>query len=192
MIKSRSLSGDSSTRILDTASRLFYEQGYHATGINQIIAEAEVAKASFYHHFHSKEALCIAYLQKRHHDWFSWLKQTVDQFDTPQERLLGLFTFLEKWLPESRFRGCAFLNIAPEFPADDHEIRRIVETHKQSLWNYIKQLLEKLALGVDEADLDLRTDLIYLLFEGVISEGQVYQSTRLIKSAREATSRLIQ
>ena len=38
-------------RILDTASRLFYDQGYHITGINQIIEEAEIARASLYNHF---------------------------------------------------------------------------------------------------------------------------------------------
>ncbi|MHC5721945.1 MAG: TetR/AcrR family transcriptional regulator, partial [Nostoc sp.] len=45
----QNLSSDSSTKILQTASRLFYEQGYHVTGINQVIAEAGVSKASFYH-----------------------------------------------------------------------------------------------------------------------------------------------
>src|SRR3990170_8711751 len=44
-------------RIIDTALRLFYEQGYLATGINQIIAESQVAKATFYSHFSSKENL---------------------------------------------------------------------------------------------------------------------------------------
>lgn len=62
---------DSRTRILNAAARLFYEQGYHITGINQVITEADVAKASFYHHLASKEDLCIAYLNQRHQDWFS-------------------------------------------------------------------------------------------------------------------------
>jgi len=52
-------------RILQVASDLFYRQGYHATGINQIIREAAVAKASFYDHFSSKEALAVAYLEQR-------------------------------------------------------------------------------------------------------------------------------
>ncbi len=113
-INLRNSAGDSSARILETASRLFYEQGYNATGINQIIAEAEVAKASFYHHFHSKEELCVAYLRKRHQDWFSWLWREIEQHESAQERLLSLFTFLEQWLPNCNFRGCAFLNIASE------------------------------------------------------------------------------
>jgi AcrR family transcriptional regulator len=66
-------------RIIDTALRLFYEQGYLATGINQIIAESQVAKATFYSHFPSKENLCIAYLQARHVVWMKWLEDSVDR-----------------------------------------------------------------------------------------------------------------
>jgi AcrR family transcriptional regulator len=149
----RNLSGDPSARILETASRLFYEQGYHATGVNQIIAEAGVAKASFYHHFHSKEELCIAYLHKRHLDWFSWLRREVERYDSAQERLLGLFAFLEEWLPNSNFRGCAFLNIASEFPSPGNEIRLLVANHKDALWDYIKQLVNKLGISAGEDDL---------------------------------------
>ena len=185
----RNSSGNSSERILETASRLFYKQGYHTTGINRIIAEAGVAKASFYHHFHSKEELCIAYLRKRHHDWFSWLWQEIEQHKSAQERLLSLFTFLEQWLPDCNFRGCAFLNIASEFPSPNNAIRLLVAEHKDALWDCIRQLV-KLGISTDENDLALRTDLIYLLFEGAISESQVHRSVRLVQVAREAARRL--
>ena len=184
------LSSDLSARILETASRLFYEQGYHATGVNQIIAEAGVAKASFYHHFRSKEGLCVAYLHRRHQDWFSWLRRETERHEIAQERLLGLFAFLEQWLSDSNFRGCAFLNIASEFPSPGSEIRLLVAIHKRALQDYIRQLVDNLRISTDEDDLALRTDLIYLLFEGAISESQVYQSTQFINVAREAARRL--
>lgn len=190
-MNSRNLSGDSSTRILETASRLFYEQGYHVTGINQVIAEAGVAKASFYHHFSSKEELCIAYLHKRHQDWFSWLHQEVEQTQDNQERLLSLFTFLERWLSDSNFRGCAFLNIASEFPSSDSKIRLLVANHKNALQDYIRQLVNRLDISPTGNDIALLTNLIYLLFEGAINESQIYRSTRFIQAAREAVRQLI-
>jgi AcrR family transcriptional regulator len=187
----RNLSSDPSARILEAASRLFYEQGYHATGVNQIIVEAGVAKASFYYHFRSKEELCVAYLHKRHQDWFSWLQREIERYESAQERLLGLFAFLEQWLPDSNFRGCAFLNITSEFPSAGNEIRLLVSIHKGDLRDYIRQLVNNLRISADEDDLALRTDLIYLLFEGAISESQVYQSTQFIKVAREVVRQLI-
>jgi AcrR family transcriptional regulator len=188
---SQNLSGNSSTKILQTASRLFYEQGYHTTGINQVIAEAGVAKASFYHHFSSKEELCIAYLQKRHEDWFSWLQQEVEQNENDQERLLSLFTFLERWLPNSNFRGCAFLNIASEFPSPDSKIRLLVVDHKNALQDYIRQLVEKLNISIEKNNTAMLTDLIYLLFEGAITKSQIYRSTGSIEAAREVVRQLI-
>ncbi|QLE53054.1 TetR/AcrR family transcriptional regulator (plasmid) [Nostoc sp. C057] len=188
---SQNLSGDSSTKILQTASRLFYEQGYHVTGINQVIAEAGVAKASFYHHFSSKEELCIAYLHKRHEDWFSWLQQEVEQNENDQERLLSLFTFLERWLPNSNFRGCAFLNIASEFPSPDSKIRLLVVDHKNALQDYIRQLVDRLNISPKKKNTAMLADLIYLLFEGAITKSQIYQSTGSIEAAREAVRQLI-
>jgi len=178
-------------RILDTASRLFYEQGYHATGINQIIAEADVAKASFYHHFRSKEESCLAYLNQRHQDWFSWLSREVEQHESPEERLLSLFTFLENWLPACDFRGCAFLNITSEFPASDHEVRTLAANHKRELWEYIRRLVSDVKLSGFGDDLDSRTDNVYLLFEGAIISSQVHRSTAFVRVARETIERLI-
>lgn len=188
---SQNLSGDSSTKILKTASRLFYEQGYHVTGINQVIAEAGVAKASFYHHFSSKEELCIAYLHKRDRDWFSWLQQEVDQYEDDLERLLSLFTFLERWLTDSNFRGCAFLNIASEFPSPDSKIRLLVVNHKNALQDYIRQLVERLNISTQKNNTAMLADLIYLLFEGAITNSQIYRSTESIQAAREAVKQLI-
>lgn len=188
---SQNLSGNASKKILETASKLFYEQGYHVTGINQVIAEAGVSKASFYHHFSSKEELCIAYLHKRHQDWFSWLQQEVEQNENDQERLLSLFTFLEQWLPDSNFRGCAFLNIASEFPSPDSKIRLLVVNHKNALQDYITQLLERLNISIKKNNTAMLADLIYLLFEGAITKSQIYRSTRSIEAARETVRQLI-
>ncbi len=161
------------------------------TGINQVIAEAGVAKASFYYHFSSKEDLCIAYLDKRHQDWFCWLREKVEQREEPQERLLNLFTFLEWWLPDSDFRGCAFLNITAEFPSPDSRIRLLVINHKNALQDYIKQLVNRLDIPTTESNTFDLVNTIYLLFEGTISRCQMYRTTEFIQNTREIVRQLI-
>ena len=52
--------------IVETASNLFYANGYNLTGINQIISEAGIAKATLYNHFKSKEDICVSYLQYKY------------------------------------------------------------------------------------------------------------------------------
>jgi AcrR family transcriptional regulator len=172
------------TKILETASRLFYEQGYHLTGINQTIAEAGVAKASFYYHFSSKEDLCVAYLEKRHQDWFNWLRVEVEKSEEPLARLLGLFTFLELWLANNDFRGCAFLNIMAEFPSPDHRIRQLVVDHKDTLQDYITQLINSLDISASGNNSAHLVNTIYLLFEGTICQCQMYRTTEFIQNTK--------
>jgi len=52
--------------IIETASDLFYHNGYNLTGINEVIQEAGIAKATLYNHFKSKDDLCSAYLTHKH------------------------------------------------------------------------------------------------------------------------------
>ena len=53
---------DPQKRILEVANRLFYAEGVRATGTEKIMSIAEVAKATFYRHFESKDDLVLAYL----------------------------------------------------------------------------------------------------------------------------------
>ena len=101
--------------IVEIASRLFYEQGFGATGIKQIIDEAGIAKGTFYSHFQSKDELGLAWLKARHAVWNGWFEDSVEQSDAAAG-ILASFDFLEKWLEESSFRGCAFLNTMAEIP----------------------------------------------------------------------------
>lgn len=181
-------------RIIETALRLFYEQGYRATGINQIISESSVAKATFYNHFPSKEKLCVAYLQARHTTWMGWLKESVDRQDSAQARLLGVFDFIHEWMARCDFRGCAFLNIASEVPSLDSDIRSEVVQHKDSLKEYIRGLLVEVMKsgsvrdGVERQQL---VDMLYVLVEGAIVASQNYGQVWPVDAARQAAELLL-
>lgn len=181
-------------RIIETALNLFYKQGYLATGINQIIAESQVAKATFYAQFPSKEALCIAYLQARHKIWMDWLTTSIQRNAAPKEKLLGIFSFLKQWMQESNFRGCAFLNIASEVPLSDSEIRNEVIKHKNELQNYIKEILVDVFesdKGRTALDAEKIAKTVYVLVEGAIVASQNYSSIWPIESAQAAVETLL-
>jgi AcrR family transcriptional regulator len=182
-------------RIIDTALRLFYQQGFRATGINQIIAESEVAKATFYSHFPSKEKLCVTYLQARHGIWMGWLKESVERRTSPAARLLGVFDFIRDWMSGCDFRGCAFLNIASEIPDLDSEIRGEVVHHKDSLKSYIGLLLDTLVESgatLPDTDRDALVNMLYVLAEGAIVASQNYGQTWPVDAARQAAASLLE
>jgi AcrR family transcriptional regulator len=181
-------------RIVQTALDLFYRQGYLATGINQVIAEAGVSKNTFYYYFPSKEDLCLAYLQERHKVWMGWLQATLDQYTQPYDRLLSVFEFLASWLQGCNFRGCAFLNIASEVPDINHRIRKEVMAHKDELRALLRHLIQALQDQEREfagIDLDFLTDALYVIFEGLISSCQNYGNTSLIEAARQSFEKLL-
>jgi len=182
-------------RILETALDLFYRQGYLATGINQIIAESHVAKATFYSNFPSKDALCIAYLQARHLLWMGWLKERVEQEQSGRDKLLAVFDFLKSWMTDSGFRGCAFLNIASEIPAIDSDIRNEVINHKNELLKYLQNIISEIfaADASSNGSNAIETaKMAYVMVEGAIVASQNYHDVWPIESAREAVGKLME
>ena len=77
-------------RIVATASDLFYTQGYRATGINEVIKQSGVAKATFYSHFPSKDDLCLAYLEERSLAEKRSITEQVQSKRTPRAKFLAV------------------------------------------------------------------------------------------------------
>jgi len=168
-------------RILDTVSVLFHKQGYNATGINQIIEEAKVAKASFYQHFKSKEDLCVAFLNERHSFWFNALENFTLAEEDMKSKVIASFDFLIDMNQKEHFRGCSFLNILSEIPSDNVKILSVIQSHKFDLRNYFKSMINN----------EILADHIYLLFESCIIESQLFKSNQLIEQSKKIIQTLI-
>ena len=168
-------------RILETAFTLFHKQGYNSTGINQIIADSNVAKASFYQHFKSKEDLCVEFLNKRHDYWFGKLTEFTSKNRTNKTKILASFDFLIYMNEVENFRGCSFLNLLSEIPADNIKILKVIQNHKNDLREYFKNL-------IDESNL---SDHIYLLFESAIIESQLFKDQWPVIKSKKIVNNLI-
>lgn len=168
-------------RILEAAFTLFHEQGYNTTGINQIIANSKVAKASFYQHFKSKEDLCVEFLNKRNAFWFDKLEEFTSNSKTGKTKILASFDFLIEMNEIEKFRGCSFLNLLSEIPADNIKVLTVIQNHKKDLRDYFKQFL---------ADNQL-ADHIYLLFESAIIESQVFKNQWAVTKSKSIVNSLI-
>lgn len=121
------------SRILLAASDLFYEQGFKATGVNEIIKRASVAKATFYAHYESKDSLCFEYLSNRDRVEIVALKQSADDSATPLGKYLALSKSVESYVESTDHRGCAFLNLAAEIPDRDNPLRQVGMDHYNEL-----------------------------------------------------------
>lgn len=171
-------------RIIETASRLFYNQGYNSTGINQVIKEAKVAKASLYQHFPSKEDLLIEYLKISSDTTNKALNATVEKQTTPKEKVLSLFDFLITFSRQNNFQGCNFLNVAAEIPKDDEKVKALIRQQK----NNIRSLLSDILKPLEKQNL---ADELYLLFDAALISSKVYGDVWPIKTARAVAKKLL-
>jgi len=170
-------------RILSAAGKLFHRNGYNTTGINQIIEAAQVAKASLYQHFRSKEDLCIAYLNGRHQYWFEALQTFSNKASSPEHKILASFDFIMHMNEQESYRGCSFLNIVSEISADNAPIMSIIQGHKQDLQVFFTDLLPA---GKTSVALH-----IYFLFESALIESQLFRSQQPVRQIRTIVETLL-
>jgi len=178
--------------LLEIASGLFYEQGYHRTGVKQIIDQAGIAKGTFYSHFKSKEELAVAWLKARHNTWNSWMVDFMaEKGGSPSDRILATFDFLEDWMQSCNYRGCAFVNTLTETPEGDSPLRVEIENHKRDLLAIIRGLVATHFANESEDEITQIARTLYILFEGALIEMQNFRDVWPAQAAREQVRRLL-
>lgn len=170
-------------RIISTAARLFHQQGFNSTGINQLIVEAGVAKASLYQHFRTKNDILKAYLDQASRKWFEQVQAVVSQPNSVKERILALFDLIHTFSLAVDFRGCHFQNAAIELGTAQSETRRLIQSHKSRMEQVFADLLADAKPGV--------ADEVTLLFEGALIMSQLYNSLEPIQKARNVVAQLL-
>jgi AcrR family transcriptional regulator len=167
-------------RILETADRLFYQQGIRAVGVDTIAAEIGISKRTLYNHFPSKDALISAYLERR-------FKPVPASDKPPAEQILGTFDRLERGFADKGFRGCPFVNAVAELGAGDHAVRKIAVAFKESRRIWFRDLLKQL----DVADADGLATQLTLLVDGSIAQDLVRKDPSMARAAKEAAKVLL-
>ena len=168
-------------RIVLTASRLFYQDGVRATGIDKIIAESEVAKMSFYRHFPSKNDLVAEYLLRRHEWWMGWFSVGVEKrLSQAGAGLEVIAEVLMRWFEEPDFRGCAFINAQAEAFSQEEKIHQIIQDHKQALQAFLQELATRLGL---ENPLQTAASSL-LVIEGTIVRSQMTRDAGVFETCR--------
>ena len=156
-------------RILETAFALFYARGIRAVGVDLIIAESGVAKATFYKHFPSKDDLVVAYLDKVDGVWSGQLRDAAQAAGPdPAGQLVGMFDALSNACRREGYRGCAFLNAAAESQPGTVVHDRTV-AHKTAVRAWVRTLAER-AGAPDPASL---ARSLTLLLDGGLASGSL-------------------
>ena len=160
---------DPRTRILKVADRLFYADGVRATGTEKIMSIAEVAKATFYRHFESKDALVLAYLENRDRALWDYLSHP-----TPPRDLREALTKFEQMANWPEIIGCPFLRIASEYPDTAHPYHRLAIEHQNKILDYLTDLLKPFAIDKRAAA------AILSVIDGTFSIRMLYGNSKVV------------
>ncbi|MGW3605089.1 TetR/AcrR family transcriptional regulator [Micromonospora sp. NPDC005161] len=157
-------------RLLTTATRIFYAEGIHSVGVDRIIAEAKVTRATFYRHFPSKEDLILAYLREVHQMDRAAVDAAIAANPSPVDPLLAIANSITQGIQSPGFRGCAFLNAAAEYPDTDHPVRQEIIAHRQ----WFLDTLTTLMAQVHEETADPAARHFVMLRDGAMAAGCLF------------------
>jgi len=173
-------------RLLAAANELFYEEGVRTVGIDRVIERAGVAKASLYNTFGSKEELVRAYLAGRLATRQERMARGLARYDTPRERLLGVYNVLAEVASESGFRGCAFHNASAE-SASGSSVEQVCDNSRA----WTRSLFTDLAREAGAPDpAGLATQLV-LLYDGAITGAQMDRNAGTAATAKAIAAILL-
>lgn len=172
-------------KLLLAADELFYRDGVHVVGIDRVIAHAGVAKASLYKTFGSKDELVRAYLVRRHDERATRIAATLSRYDTPRDRVLGLFDLLGEIFSEPDYRGCAFLNASAEAEPGS-PAAEVCDTSRA----WVKTLFTDLVREAGATDPERLGQQLVLLYDGSAVSAQM-DSDRTAAGAARAVAALL-
>ncbi|GAB5401625.1 MAG: TetR/AcrR family transcriptional regulator [Aureisphaera sp.] len=177
--------------IVRTASSLFYEKGYNLTGINEIIAEAGIAKATLYNHFSSKEDICVAYIQYKNQVFLHEIGVYCYAKPKGDKQLLAIFDFLLQFFRSDGFYGCWCLNTVSEIPSDNKKILVEIQKEKGEFMRFIEKLVATNRSDVQQKDVVSLSKQLYLLYEGAVAESHLHKKDWPIRMARDMAMQLL-
>lgn len=175
---------DARTRILDSAYELFSQRGIREVGVNEVIANADVANATLYRHFKSKDDLVLAFLELREQRWTKDFVEAgaIRRGSNPEERLLAIFDVFDEWFHRDDFEACSFINVllelGPEHPAGGASVWHLEQ---------IRAIVGRFAEEAGLRDTESFARSWHILMKGSIvaaTEGDTYASQRAKSMAR--------
>ncbi|MCX2681406.1 TetR/AcrR family transcriptional regulator [Galbibacter sp. EGI 63066] len=178
-------------KIIETASFLFYKNGYNSTGINEIISKSGIAKATLYNHFKSKEDICLAYLKFKNTTFLKDIEAFCNSKEKEEPQILAIFDFLQLFFKDKDFNGCWCIKTVSEIPSDNEIIRNEIQAQKNSFILLISKLVTNNLKKNKIEEINSISRQIYLLYESAVGESHLHQADWPIKEAKKMCAKII-
>jgi len=150
-------------RLIEAATALFYEHGFHAVAVNDIAARSGVTKSTLYRYFDSKDDLAAACLSKLALDDLEALAAIAKRLSVaPTARFRAIVAAAAAKMEHPAYRGWLLSNLEVEIHDDHHVIRRVCRLYKTQLRGHLREAAEQAGVAAP----DLLASGLLLLLEG--------------------------
>jgi AcrR family transcriptional regulator len=174
-------------RLLATADQLFYEEGIATVGVDRILKQSDVARASLYSTYGSKDELVRAYLRGRSEGWQALVAEVLpDRWSTARDRIVGVYELLTEWFAAPGYRGCPFINASAE-RASSQVVEGVRDGHRA----WVRELFTDLGREAGAADPDALAAQLVLLYDGAMVGAQLDHSAAPGCAAATAAAALV-
>jgi AcrR family transcriptional regulator len=175
-------------QILDTASALFYHNGFRAVGIDTIVEQSGVAKMTLYRYFPSKDDLIVAYLERSNLSFWEWFEQAIASAgDDPRRQLYALFEGVAALCASPQCLGCTFQHAAADFPSLDHPGHRLALAHKRQALERLREM----AANAGAPEPVALAEQLLLLMDGAFVASRMFGKDSHARQVTQAAALLL-
>lgn len=151
-------------KIAAVAYDLFARRGIRDVGVDELIRESGVAKATFYRHFPSKDDVVLAFLEQWYRERTAAIEDAIARHATSDEAaVLTIFDVFDDWFRQGAAEASSFLHVMMEM-GPDHPLG------KASI-QYLEKTRQQIAELAESSGLDNPNDFawsIHILLKGAI------------------------
>jgi len=173
-------------RLLRVASGLFYREGIHTIGLDRVLAEAGVTRATMYRHFAGKEGLVLAYLGEEDAALRALVAEGASSAAEPADLLDVVIGGIAEDIGRHHTRGCPFINAAAEYPDPASPVRQLVAGHR----DWFRDTLEQVLVAAGAEDPAEGAASLVLLRDAALVGGYL-DGVEQTKAAFERTARKV-
>ena len=178
-------------RLLASATNLFTTQGIRVIGIDRILRDADVAKASLYSLFGSKDNLVVAYLQELDQKWREDWHALADEREKPEDRIIAFFDLCIQQEPENNFRGSHFQNAASEYPRPETDSEQRIRDAAMEYRRWCRDTMAELLTERFGYASQTLADQLMVFMDGGLNGAKMSRNTVPLETARGLAKQLL-
>ncbi|MEM7800562.1 MAG: helix-turn-helix domain-containing protein [Chloroflexota bacterium] len=186
------MASEARQRILAAASNLLERQGYHATGLNQIVDESDTPRGSLYYYFpEGKEELAAEAVTLRMSEAIAHTIQFLKQVDDPAEAIFSMINMASQKIVEQGYcTGAPIAAVALETSNSNERIRQACAHGYQGLQDVIVAKLVLSGFSAQKASALAAT--IVASMEGAMILSRTQQNGKILAQVADQMKILIQ